>query len=336
MRFSAIGAFDDRLVGRNYTDVSPGVNQPNWDGCPTVPAEQFGKTMTDDNTNQIGLSRRRVLGGLGAIGVASAGAGLGTTAYFSDSESFENNTITAGQFELEVTQSTHFVDQDGIGPDEQTFDTMLAETQQGDDTIEVLDGFLDIEDAKPGDSYKYCWDICVKHNPGYVQIALDAEESTGNDNGVTHVDAPGLLSEYMLAVVTIDDQRAGDDTDIVFTGTLGELIDEWDDGGLIHAFEDPELSEQVVEYCHLPCESDLDGMELAEDTVEVCVYLYLPSHGDIGEEVDVDGASFGPLAAADSPGNLVQGASFSGDVAFTAEQCRHNDDPFSSSEVDQS
>jgi len=133
--------------------------------------------------NNIGLSRRRVLGGLGAIGVASAGAGLGTTAFFSDSESFENNTITAGQFELAVTQSTHFVDQDGIGPDEGTFDTMLATAQAQDETIEVLDGFLDITDAKPGDVYQYCWDICVKHNPGYVQITLASEESTGNENG---------------------------------------------------------------------------------------------------------------------------------------------------------
>nr|WP_185955763.1 SipW-dependent-type signal peptide-containing protein [Halorubrum cibi] len=275
----------------------------------------------------IGLSRRKMLVGLGAMGVASAGAGLGTTAYFSDEESFENNTITAGQFELEVTQSTHVVDQDGIGPDEQTFDAMLAAAQEDDATIEVVDGFLDITDAKPGDSYKYCWDVCVKHNPGYVQITLDGDESTGNQNGVDHVDASGLLSEYMLAVVTIDDQQAGDSEEIVFEGTLGELIDEWDEGGLIHAYAGVENDEPVVEYCHLPCESDVEGAELAADSVEVCVYLYLPSHGDIGEEVAVDGTSF-DITESMSPGNLVQGASFSGDVHFAAEQCRHNDDPF--------
>jgi len=58
--------------------------------------------MTDSNST-IGLSRRKVLAGLGAIGVASAGAGLGTTAYFSDEESFEGNTITAGELALSVT-----------------------------------------------------------------------------------------------------------------------------------------------------------------------------------------------------------------------------------------
>jgi len=59
--------------------------------------------MTDKPNKSIGLSRRKMLAGLGAIGVASAGAGLGTTAYFSDEESFEGNTITAGELDLSVT-----------------------------------------------------------------------------------------------------------------------------------------------------------------------------------------------------------------------------------------
>jgi predicted ribosomally synthesized peptide with SipW-like signal peptide len=59
--------------------------------------------MTDNKKfDTIGLSRRKMLAGLGAIGVASAGAGLGTTAYFSDDESFANNTLTAGQLDLLV------------------------------------------------------------------------------------------------------------------------------------------------------------------------------------------------------------------------------------------
>ncbi len=39
---------------------------------------------------------------MGAIGVASAGAGLGTTAYFSDEESFEGNSLSAGELDLKV------------------------------------------------------------------------------------------------------------------------------------------------------------------------------------------------------------------------------------------
>ena len=284
------------------------------------------------------LSRRKMLGGLGIMGVASAGAGLGTTAYFSDEERFENNTITAGQFELHVTQSTHVVDQDGRGPDEQTFDTMLAAAQEEDDTIEVLDGFLDITDAKPGDVYQYCWDICVKHNPGYVQITLDSEEETGEDRGVTHTTPPatGLLSDYVRAIVTIDDQR--DDgffpdspreiipgpQNIVFQGTLGELVDEFSNGGLVHASDDGE----TVEYCHLPCETSVVDGETSPDPdgVRICVLLYLPESTDPDSRLDF---LFGPLTPEDVPGNLVQGASFEADVHFAAEQCRHNDDPFS-------
>jgi len=291
--------------------------------------------MTDNDTNPIGLSRRRVLGGIGAIGVASAGAGLGTTAFFSDSESFENNTITAGQFELHVGQTTHMIDQDGIGPDEQNFMAALDAAMEEDETIEVLDGFFDITDAKPGDSYKYCWDICVKHNPGFVEITLETvEDLSGNDRGIEHVDASGLLSEYALAVVTLDDQQSGDDVDIVFEGTLGELMDAFENGGLVHAWESEEvvddgevIEEGVTKYCHLPCETDVEGAMVALDNVEVCVYLYIPSHADVGGMVQVGPSEF-EIEAADSPGNLLQGASFTSNVAFAAEQCRHNESPF--------
>ena len=269
-----------------------------------------------ENKN-IGLSRRKVLVGLGAVGVASAGAGLGTTAYFSDEESFEGNTITAGQFELAVTQSTHYVDQDEIGPDEVNFSAIGTE----DEPAELNDGFLNITDAKPGDSYKYCWDPCVKYNPGYIQITLASEETAGNDNDVEHVDADGVLGDFMLAVVTLEDQNG--DVEVVFQGTLGGLVDEFSEGGLVHA-----VGGDAPEYCHQPCElmEGVDG-ETA-DAVELCVYLYLPTHADVGRNVDVGGVEFGPLDAGDSPGNAVQGAIFEGDVHFAAEQCRHNDTPF--------
>ena len=59
--------------------------------------------MTSENKPQLyNLSRRKVLAGLGAVGLASAGAGLGTSAFFSDEESFESNTLTAGTLDLLV------------------------------------------------------------------------------------------------------------------------------------------------------------------------------------------------------------------------------------------
>lgn len=53
-------------------------------------------------SNEFQLSRRKILAGIGAVGVASAGAGLGTSAYFSDAEMFEGNTLTAGELDLRI------------------------------------------------------------------------------------------------------------------------------------------------------------------------------------------------------------------------------------------
>lgn len=62
------------------------------------------------NDTHIDLSRRKVLGSLGAIGVASAGAGLGTNAYFNDEESFDDNSLTAGELDLKVDWEEHYYD----------------------------------------------------------------------------------------------------------------------------------------------------------------------------------------------------------------------------------
>ncbi|QAU14039.1 hypothetical protein EKH57_15750 [Halorubrum sp. BOL3-1] len=52
--------------------------------------------------DKLRLSRRKMLAGIGVVGVASAGAGVGTSAFFSDEESFEDNTLTAGELDLLV------------------------------------------------------------------------------------------------------------------------------------------------------------------------------------------------------------------------------------------
>ncbi|MFB6169869.1 MAG: vWA domain-containing protein [Haloarculaceae archaeon] len=68
--------------------------------------------MTDDKPRLYNLSRRKLLGGLGAVGLASAGAGLGTSAYFTDTEAFRSNRLQAGELDLVLDwQQTYY------GPD---------------------------------------------------------------------------------------------------------------------------------------------------------------------------------------------------------------------------
>jgi len=56
--------------------------------------------MDDDTT--LDITRLTALATLGSVGIASAGAGLGTSAFFSDSESFANNQLTAGTLDMTV------------------------------------------------------------------------------------------------------------------------------------------------------------------------------------------------------------------------------------------
>jgi len=69
--------------------------------------------MTQDN-QLINLTRRQMLIGVGAVGLASAGAGLGTSALFRDTESFTGNSIVAGELDLLVDWQQHYAYFDGV------------------------------------------------------------------------------------------------------------------------------------------------------------------------------------------------------------------------------
>ncbi|MFB6096123.1 MAG: SipW-dependent-type signal peptide-containing protein [Haloferacaceae archaeon] len=128
--------------------------------------------MNDDDKNH-SFSRRRVLGGLGAIGIASAGAGLGTTAFFNDTEAFNNNSLEAGKLNLK------------IGYEWEAMDTFHL-TQNGGDLPAggVLDGQEDVrlvvDDVKPGDWGVLCLTVTVDDNPAYVRVTGELTEDAEN------------------------------------------------------------------------------------------------------------------------------------------------------------
>lgn len=65
--------------------------------------------MTGDNGSN-SISRRNVLAGLGAVGVGGALAGAGTSAFFSDEETFDGNELVAGELDLKVDWEEHYSD----------------------------------------------------------------------------------------------------------------------------------------------------------------------------------------------------------------------------------
>jgi predicted ribosomally synthesized peptide with SipW-like signal peptide len=93
--------------------------------------------MSDDG---IELTRRKILGSLGAVGATGAVAGFGTSALFSDEESFEDNTITAGQLDLKVDWEEHY-----------SYPQLYG---LGDPTT-TPSGDLDVTRSEPGDTSMY-------------------------------------------------------------------------------------------------------------------------------------------------------------------------------------
>ncbi|THE65584.1 hypothetical protein D8Y22_07155 [Salinadaptatus halalkaliphilus] len=244
--------------------------------------------MSDES--KLRLTRRRALGGLAGIGIASAGAGIGTSAYFSDQESFENNSITAGEFGLTVVPKVEDIDQDGIGPDEDLELTQTEGEGEGDHEAIVAINPIEITDAKPGDSYEFCWEITVDENPGYVALAADSEDKDGYEEG--NIDVEDLWDvDNAEELTTIADATEVDDVTLE-----GETIASYE--SLADLLEDLEDGELLV---------DGDG-NAAEFEIEIpqelCIELSIPT--DVGNEL--------------------QGAVLEWDLAFYAEQQRHNDD----------
>lgn len=158
------------------------------------------------------LSRRNVLAGLGTVGLASAGAGLQTSAYLNDTESFENNTIAAGELDLKVdwqqsyygpSESWEFVnahpDHDGDGEQSIQIDGQTANySDEGRNIVDVLtcenfdqdyessfgdqDSLVSLDDIKPGDKGEITFSLHLCDNPGYLWMQANSVDHDGGGN----------------------------------------------------------------------------------------------------------------------------------------------------------
>jgi len=270
--------------------------------------------MTDD---RIQLTRRKILASTGAIGLAGAGAGLGTSALFSDRETFGNNSFAAGSLDLVVNARSvyHGAEESlQIGP---------GGTSDGDPTFNVS-----ATDVKPGDwgLAQFCFDIT--DNPAYLWTCGDLTENA--ENGQTEPEADvdespgGELAEATQAVLFYC-PRAGN-------GDVPEASAFQEDGDYgpddFHPGDPGTDVAGTLEDAGLPVLRSgslasvltamnnglaLDGTPFEGDgrtefpagagQACLCMLLYLPR--SVGNEVQTDSASF--------------------DLDFHAIQSRHND-----------
>jgi len=306
-----------------------------------------------DESTRIDLTRRKALAAIGSIGVASAGAGLGTSAYFSDQETFENNQLTAGTLDMKVSWEEHYSDwsedeaeyahmndgdlvvDDREGfmnatlqeqfPDKQTRRELDAGTADPCEALaDVPDDLekpvIQLGDLKPGDFGEVTFDFALCDNPGYVWLngALRDE----NENGLTEPEA--------------DDPDEGDGV---------ELADElqvtvwYDDGD--NVLEDPETIVTDREFEPNPISSavSVSGADRIVAQGSLRDVLTQLAAGN-GIPLDADPTDDARNCFTDSPtihylgfawelpvdhGNEIQSDSVTFDLGFYTEQCRHND-----------
>lgn len=163
-------------------------------------------------TQQFGLTRRKVLGALASIGAASAVAGAGTLAAFSDTEDSTGNTVSAGTLTLDPAGSS----------DGGSFSISVGGLVPDDSGTEV--GFLDLRNTGSIDGQL---DYELTSITDYENGQNDAEaaaDGSGGDPGQGN----GELSDH-LEIRAFVDRSPGNGTrnnDEAITGGWAPLTVE--------------------------------------------------------------------------------------------------------------
>ena len=230
--------------------------------------------MQDD----FNISRRKTLAALGTIGAASAGAGLGTSAYFSDQETFQNNSLTAGTLDMKVDWEEHYSDwsadeDDPADSADPELDIRMDEPGSPENYtafppgVEAFDGVMD-DDFINGDPLLYVHNDDVEQFMVNTSIEAYPDEDddgvqddfnkmaacetladVGNDDGGLDSD---LRTESSVGepLVNLDDVKPGDFGEVTFSFHLcdnpgyvwlnGELIEARENGNTEPEADDPD------------------------------------------------------------------------------------------------
>jgi predicted ribosomally synthesized peptide with SipW-like signal peptide len=178
-------------------------------------------------SNDFELSRRKALAALGSIGVASAGAGLGTSAYFSDQETFQNNRLVAGELDLKMDWEEHYSDwsaDEDDSPEDGSLDIRMEEPDEADlENYTAYPPGVAEFDGVEGDPYVTGDPLLWIHNDDVAQFmantSLEAFPDFDDDGlaefpGIDDFDVPEGTSsdpcEYLADVGENDDGLSPD------------------------------------------------------------------------------------------------------------------------------
>ncbi|WP_257299628.1 vWA domain-containing protein [Haloarchaeobius sp. FL176] len=253
--------------------------------------------------NPIELSRRKILAGIGAAGVASVGAGLGTSAYFSDNESFDGNTLTAGELDMHVGWEEHYSDWsddegDGIssiemvGPNE-TANSSRVGLPLGADTA-INGSMVTVENVSQ--AHQFLNNTETSPNGTYSNTT-DFDPMTVSGDPCQYL-ADG--AEQSPVIIDLDDVKPGDFGEITFSFALCDNPGYvWMSGALESASEnglnEPEM-EDPDEDQTINSTGDVDP---ADGDVELLDTVRAAGWYDDGDNLQSGGTEEAAVGAAD-------------------------------------
>ncbi|WP_135364407.1 vWA domain-containing protein [Halosimplex halophilum] len=306
--------------------------------------------MTDEPME---LSRRKLLGGLGAVGLASAGAGLGTSALFSDEESFESTTFAAGELDLKVDWEEHYSYPQRYGFDDPAADLDVTRVEpDGDGYVGLPDPENPAVWVAEGDLPAYMANTSIESFPdpnddGVQEMqdgefayspcrdGADLDEHFDPVGGLRTNNADTLVDGEVEPLVSLDDIKPGDFGELTLSFHLCDNpgyvwlrargVSESENGltgpeaTVDDSPADPELAEQIRTIWWY----DTDGNNVVDDSVgAVDVMIAVDTSGSLnGDDVGALETAANDLAAGlDANADArVGGVSFGDDVSnFTA------------------
>ncbi|MFC7046682.1 choice-of-anchor W domain-containing protein [Halobacteriaceae archaeon GCM10025711] len=269
--------------------------------------------MSDDNLTN--LTRRKVLGSIGAIGAGAALGGAGTMAFFSDDETFTNNELVAGSLDLKVDWTESYngeIQEQFPEPDAESGDGSNSDTDPcsafADVPQDLESPVIDLDDVKPGDWGEVTFSLHLCDNPGYIWLngALMSEAENGETEPESLVDETegGELADAIEAVVWYDedcdnrlDVENHDMRNIVGDG-MGEQVILHD--SLANVLEALETDPGIL----LDGDRKESGVQCYTNSTTQCIGFAWRLPPEVGNEVQTDSVTF--------------------DLGFYTEQCRHN------------
>jgi predicted ribosomally synthesized peptide with SipW-like signal peptide len=246
--------------------------------------------------------------------VASAGAGLGTSAYFSDTETFEDNSLTAGELDMVVGYTAHYSD----WSEDEAVD-LDGDVSMEDPTEPIPENATDIglpTNAAPLISVEGPDDAEQFLNNTQTGAFPDDDENDGEGDGVQDQlsCADRSQADDAPVVIELDDVKPGDFGEVTFDFVLCDNPGfVWLDGSLVSASEngltEPEADDPDED-------GDADSTDPGDvellDAVQAAVWIDDGNNYQNGDEQPIEVGSIRDILALLDEGDL--GVQLDGDL----------------------